>query len=245
MQVSCCSFNRWFSVFQEVIPSAAEVVEDSTTLGEHSKIGLHDFQLLRVIGRGSYAKVLQVEHHRTKRIYAMKVIKKELVTDEEASECGREEGNGNSLSGSRWCLVGGGHIQVCESSDYDWNSDFRQSKVEIVSNRSPNHMPAYFKTTNILSMRYWSCCFECFSHKGPTDKAHLQEWHNDKMIYACISKIFLYLLHPWQVLGTEMYWIFLIFKNYKHIAFLCNSNWTLCVFWRFSCDWTVWIAVGN
>jgi serine/threonine protein kinase len=36
-----------------------------------------------VIGRGSYAKVLMVELKKTKRIYAMKVIKKELVTDDE------------------------------------------------------------------------------------------------------------------------------------------------------------------
>ena len=46
-------------------------------------IGLKDFDLLRVIGRGSYAKVLMVEQKRTKRIYAMKVIKKELVNDDE------------------------------------------------------------------------------------------------------------------------------------------------------------------
>ncbi|BFZ23884.1 hypothetical protein BsWGS_26923 [Bradybaena similaris] len=46
-------------------------------------MNLDHFQLLRVIGRGSYAKVLQVEHKKTKRIYAMKVIKKELVNDDE------------------------------------------------------------------------------------------------------------------------------------------------------------------
>ena len=39
--------------------------------------------LLQVIGRGSYAKVLMVELKSTKRIYAMKVIKKALVMDEE------------------------------------------------------------------------------------------------------------------------------------------------------------------
>jgi atypical protein kinase C iota type len=55
---------------------------EATVSGEH-RLGLDDFQLLRVIGRGSYAKVLQVEHKRTKRIYAMKVIKKELVNDDE------------------------------------------------------------------------------------------------------------------------------------------------------------------
>jgi len=48
-----------------------------------SSIGLDDFMLLRVIGRGSYAKVFVVEQKTTKRCYAMKVIKKELVNDDE------------------------------------------------------------------------------------------------------------------------------------------------------------------
>lgn len=46
-------------------------------------VSLDDFELIRVIGRGSYAKVLMVELKKTQRIYAMKVIKKELVTDDE------------------------------------------------------------------------------------------------------------------------------------------------------------------
>jgi len=44
---------------------------------------LDDFDLIRVIGRGSYAKVLLVRLKPTQRLYAMKVIKKELVCDEE------------------------------------------------------------------------------------------------------------------------------------------------------------------
>ena len=48
-------------------------------------VSMDDFELIRVIGRGSYAKVLMVELKKTKRIYAMKVIKKELVTDDEVS----------------------------------------------------------------------------------------------------------------------------------------------------------------
>jgi len=51
--------------------------------GGGSSIGLDDFMLLRVIGRGSYAKVFVVEQKSTKRVYAMKVIKKELVNDDE------------------------------------------------------------------------------------------------------------------------------------------------------------------
>ncbi|XP_051767689.1 protein kinase C iota type [Ctenopharyngodon idella] len=48
-----------------------------------SSLGLIDFDLLRVIGRGSYAKVLLVRLKKTDRIYAMKVVKKELVNDDE------------------------------------------------------------------------------------------------------------------------------------------------------------------
>ncbi|KAK7576681.1 hypothetical protein V9T40_012967 [Parthenolecanium corni] len=51
--------------------------------GTQRQYSLNDFELIRVIGRGSYAKVLMVELKTTKRIYAMKVIKKALVTDDE------------------------------------------------------------------------------------------------------------------------------------------------------------------
>ena len=50
---------------------------------ENAAIALEDFELVRVIGRGSYAKVFVVEQRRTRRLYAMKVIKKELVNDDE------------------------------------------------------------------------------------------------------------------------------------------------------------------
>ncbi len=51
-----------------------------------SQISMDDFKILKVIGRGSYAKVLMVELKNTKQIYAMKVIKKSLVMDEEVRE---------------------------------------------------------------------------------------------------------------------------------------------------------------
>ncbi|XP_069597778.1 protein kinase C zeta type isoform X1 [Ranitomeya imitator] len=46
-------------------------------------LSLHDFDLIRVIGRGSYAKVLLVRLKKNDQTYAMKVVKKELVHDEE------------------------------------------------------------------------------------------------------------------------------------------------------------------
>lgn len=61
-----------------------------TPTGSAGQYCLDDFELIRVIGRGSYAKVLMVELKRTKRIYAMKVIKKTLVTDDEVRKEGKK-----------------------------------------------------------------------------------------------------------------------------------------------------------
>ena len=47
---------------------------------------MEDFNVLKVIGRGSYAKVLMCELKKTKQVYAMKVIKKSLVMDEEVKD---------------------------------------------------------------------------------------------------------------------------------------------------------------
>ena len=58
--------------------AAAPVTKDKSNM-----VSLSDFDMIKVIGRGSYAKVLMVELKTTRRIYAMKVIKKELVTDDE------------------------------------------------------------------------------------------------------------------------------------------------------------------
>jgi len=66
-----------------VTTDSERVNNKQPTSGDSAMIGLDDFLLLRVIGRGSYAKVFVVEQKRTKRIYAMKVIKKELVNDDE------------------------------------------------------------------------------------------------------------------------------------------------------------------
>ncbi|XP_066259766.1 atypical protein kinase C-like [Euwallacea similis] len=61
----------------------SNVILDDSEFTDKRQYSLSDFELIRVIGRGSYAKVLMVEMKRTKRIYAMKVIKKALVTDDE------------------------------------------------------------------------------------------------------------------------------------------------------------------
>ncbi|KXJ81199.1 hypothetical protein RP20_CCG020973 [Aedes albopictus] len=67
----------------QVPVEASDNVEEPLEPGTQRQYSLNDFELIRVIGRGSYAKVLMVELKKTRRIYAMKVIKKALVTDDE------------------------------------------------------------------------------------------------------------------------------------------------------------------
>lgn len=52
-----------------------ELVFSSNT---HS-VSISDFELLKVLGKGSYGKVLLTRHLKTKKLYAMKIIKKELI----------------------------------------------------------------------------------------------------------------------------------------------------------------------
>ncbi|KAK5641919.1 hypothetical protein RI129_010466 [Pyrocoelia pectoralis] len=65
------------------VEDPSKVPVDALEPGSQRQYSLNDFDLIRVIGRGSYAKVLMVELKKTARIYAMKVIKKALVTDDE------------------------------------------------------------------------------------------------------------------------------------------------------------------
>eukprot|EP00468_Gymnochlora_sp_CCMP2014_P013760 CAMPEP_0167753576 /NCGR_PEP_ID=MMETSP0110_2-20121227/7792_1 /TAXON_ID=629695 /ORGANISM="Gymnochlora sp., Strain CCMP2014" /LENGTH=351 /DNA_ID=CAMNT_0007639361 /DNA_START=60 /DNA_END=1115 /DNA_ORIENTATION=+ len=51
--------------------------EEDTRVELGEKLGLDSFDLLRVIGKGSFGKVYQVRQKSTKKIYALKVLKKE------------------------------------------------------------------------------------------------------------------------------------------------------------------------
>lgn len=72
-----------FLISVHLYPQAMSIRESGKA---SSSLGLQDFDLLRVIGRGSYAKVLLVRLKKTERIYAMKVVKKELVNDDEVGK---------------------------------------------------------------------------------------------------------------------------------------------------------------
>ncbi len=58
----------------DVMPDTCE-----NLLRPNKKISLNDFELIKVIGRGSFGKVYLVKRNGTQNYYAMKKLKKEVV----------------------------------------------------------------------------------------------------------------------------------------------------------------------
>uniref|UniRef100_A0A7N4PS54 protein kinase C n=1 Tax=Sarcophilus harrisii TaxID=9305 RepID=A0A7N4PS54_SARHA len=74
---------RMYPSFSSLKLDIKPVIDGMDGIKISQGLGLQDFDLIRVIGRGSYAKVLLVRLKKNDQIYAMKVVKKELVHDDE------------------------------------------------------------------------------------------------------------------------------------------------------------------
>lgn len=53
---------------------------------DNTLVKLGDFKVIKVLGRGTFGKVCMVEHTRTKEIYAMKTLKKDVLIDQRQIE---------------------------------------------------------------------------------------------------------------------------------------------------------------
>lgn len=58
---------------------------------ENGSVGLEDFEILKVVGQGAFAKVYQVRRSGTSEIYAMKVMRKDKIVEKNHSEYMKSE----------------------------------------------------------------------------------------------------------------------------------------------------------
>jgi len=59
-----------------------QIFGETVNQGSKKSVSLDDFELLCVIGRGSFGKVMKVRHKETRHVYAMKVLRKDMIVKE-------------------------------------------------------------------------------------------------------------------------------------------------------------------
>jgi len=83
LEIENVNSNRNDNIKQTKSQLSTNQSEQAVGVSSSKQIGLDQFNLIKVIGRGSYAKVFLVEYKKSKKCYAMKVIKKSIVDDDE------------------------------------------------------------------------------------------------------------------------------------------------------------------
>lgn len=84
------SFNEYINGQNNNLKRGSTVIQEVLYIGKEKEnvvdVKFEDFQIISVVGRGSFGKVCLVEYKNTSELYAMKSIKKDILIDHEQIE---------------------------------------------------------------------------------------------------------------------------------------------------------------
>jgi serine/threonine protein kinase len=69
-----------------IVPSSPQRQPPARAQTRMRKVGLEDFNFLAVLGKGNFGKVMLAEEKKTNSLYAIKVLKKEFIIDNDEVE---------------------------------------------------------------------------------------------------------------------------------------------------------------
>ena len=76
---------------QQTLVSQRKPAPTATDSGTNRRVGLDNFNFLAVLGKGNFGKVMLAETKATKKLYAIKVLKKEFIIENDEVESTRSE----------------------------------------------------------------------------------------------------------------------------------------------------------
>lgn len=75
-------YQNWERAFQQSLESASQQSKPSTGNEKNRSVSLNDFEIIKVIGRGTFGKVSLVKYKGDGKLYAMKAMSKKKLADE-------------------------------------------------------------------------------------------------------------------------------------------------------------------